>query len=193
MTVQSTIDILVYLSNVSHLATSLDIKSLEKLIDHLTALRTRNGTLYIVGLGGSAANASHMSADFRKLCAIDARSLDNIAEITARANDEGWETIFDGFLGKMGKEDALLVLSVGGGTGTVSTPLVRAVNKAKAAGTTVLGIVGPNGGHTGTLGDCVIKIPCKENQTPHTESFQVVVSHLLVSHPLLQKVPTKWV
>lgn len=192
MTVQSTIDILTYLSNVSHLATSLDIKAIENLIEQIDALRGRQATLYIIGLGGSAANATHMSADFRKLCAIDARSLDNIAEITARANDEGWETIFDGFLSRMKKEDALLVLSVGGGTGTVSTPLVRAVNKAKAIGTMVFGIVGPNGGHTGTLGDCVIKIPCKENQTPHTESFQAIVWHLLCSHPLLQKVPTKW-
>src|SRR6185369_1169924 len=192
MSDQSTIDILTYLNKVAYLATSLDVNLIETMIAHIADVRDKKGTLYIVGLGGSAANAIHMSADFRKLCAIDARSLDNLAELTARANDEGWETIFDGFLVGIKKEDALLVLSVGGGTESVSTPLVRAINKAKAAGASVLGIVGPNGGHTAEHGDCVIKIPCKENQTPHTEAFQGVIWHLLVSHPSLQKVQTKW-
>ena len=174
------------------IADNLDAEKIERMAQELNALRERGGTLYIIGLGGSAANASHMAADFRKLCQIDARSLDSMAEVTARANDEGFETIFDGFLLHIHKDDALFVLSVGGGTENVSRPLMSAVGMAKFAGALVFGIVGPHGGYTAAHGDCVIRIPATSNPTPYTEAFQAVIWHLLVSHPLLQRSPTKW-
>ena len=162
------------------------------LVDRMAEIIKDCGTLYIVGLGGSAANASHMAADFRKLCQVDARCLDSMAEVTARANDEGWETIFDGLLRPINSHDALFVLSVGGGTSLVSTPLVKAVDRARGAGAHVLGVVGSDGGYTARHADVVIKIPAEKNLTPHTEAFQATIWHCLVSHPLLQKVPTKW-
>lgn len=177
-----------YGNEVSQLALALDWSA----VDGMAKALKECETLYIVGLGGSAANASHMAADFRKLCRMDARSLDNMAEVTARANDEGWETIFDGFLSEIGPNDVLFVLSVGGGTSLVSKPLVRAVDWAKAASAKVLGIVGNDGGYTARNGDLVIKIPADKNLTPHTESFQAVIFHCLVSNPILQKVATKW-
>ncbi len=161
------------------------------LVDRMAEVIKDCRRLYIVRLGGSAANASHMSADFRKLCQIDARSLDNMAEVTARANDEGWATIFDGMLSDMTSDDVLFVLSVGGGTSLVSTPLVRAVDTALASSAKILGVVGPDGGYTSRHANIVIKIPAK-NPTPHTEAFQGTLWHCLVSHPLLQKVATKW-
>lgn len=162
------------------------------LVDRMAEVIKDCNTLYIAGLGGSAANASHMAADFRKLCQIDARSLDSMAEATARANDEGWESVFDGLLWEIGLGDVLFVLSVGGGTSLVSTPLVRAILHAKSRSAKVLGIVGPDGGYTARNGDLVLKIPAEKNVTPHTEAFQGILWHALVSHPLLQKVPTKW-
>lgn len=177
-----------YRNEVIAIAQGLDWNLVDRMAEVIKDCRT----LYIVGLGGSAANASHMSADFRKLCQMDARSLDSMAEATARANDEGWETLFDGLLAGIDNRDALFVLSVGGGTGLVSTPLVRAVATAKKAGAKVLGIVGNDGGYTARHGDLVIKVPAEGNLTPHTESFQAVIWHALCSHPLLQKVPTKW-
>ena len=147
--------------------------------------------LYIIGLGGSAANASHMAADFRKLCHIDARSLDNMAEVTARANDEGWPTIFDGFLQDIQGDDILFVLSVGGGTEKVSLPIMRAIDIAKSADARVFGVVGPQGGYAAEKG-FVVKGPAHDNPTPFTEAFQAVIWHCLVSDPILQKMPTKW-
>ena len=181
-----------YLRQTASIAGFLKYREIEDLVAHLIALRNNSGQLYIVGLGGSAANASHMAADFRKLCQIDAHSLDNMAEVTARANDEGFRTIFDGFLSSMQSRDALFVLSVGGGTLMVSRSLIRAIVKAKEIGAKVFGIVGPNGGYTAEYGDCVIKIPVKDNPTPHTEAFQAVIWHCLVSHPKLQRIATKW-
>lgn len=168
---------------------SMDWLGVEEMARELSAL---DGTLYIVGLGGSAANASHMSADFRKLANMDARSLDNVAELTAMANDEGWGSLFRLFLRDAGSNDVLFVLSVGGGTATVSIPLVTAIDIAKHLGMRVLGIVGPHGGYTASHGDLVIKIPADTNPTPHTEAFQAVLFHALVSHPLIQKAPMKW-
>lgn len=178
-----------YLAQVVDIAESLFPIDIEFIVRELSELRDRKGILYIIGIGGSAANATHMSADFRKLCGISAQSLDNIAEITARANDEGWATIFDGQNFKKG--DALFVLSVGGGTSTVSTPLVRAIDRAKALGMPILAVVGPHGGYTASQGTHVIKIKA-DNPTPHTEAFQAVIWHCLVSHPLLQRTPNKW-
>ena len=138
------------------------------------------------------ANSIHMAADFRKLCNINAFAFDNIAELTARANDEGLENIFTGWLSNIGKDDALFVLSVGGGTLRVSLSIVNAIDHAQSCGAKIFGIVGPNGGYTWTRGDVVIRIPATKNITPHTEAFQAVIWHALVSHPLLQRNATKW-
>jgi len=150
--------------------------------------------LYIIGLGGSMANAIHMAADLRKLCDIDAEAFDNIAEITARMNDEGPATIFGTWLERSTPADALMVLSVGGGTDHVSPALIYSVKQARANGCLVFGIVGPDGGYTAEMGDLVIKVPVinRKHITPQTEAFQMVIAHCLVSHPLLQKNETKW-
>jgi D-sedoheptulose 7-phosphate isomerase len=135
-----------------------------------------------------------MAADLRKLCDIDALALENIAEITARANDEGVHTIFDGWLNRATSKDALMVLSVGGGTAHVSEALVHAIEEAKAARARVYGIVGPDGGYTARHADLVIRVPVENRKhiTPHTEAFQSVICHCLVSHPVLQKHRTTW-
>ena len=150
------------------------------------------GRLYIIGLGGSMANAIHMAADFRKLCDIDAEAVANVAEITARMNDEGPETIFDGF--RPGPNHALFVLSVGGGMPMVSPALIRAIDRAKEMLCPIFGIVGPEGGYTAEKADLCLRVPVENDKhvTPHTEAFQAVIWHCLVSHPLLQKRPTKW-
>lgn len=181
-----------YLHEVEHIAKALDHEQIDAMAQQLAALRAAGGVLYIVGLGGSAANASHMAADLRKLCEMDARSLDSMAEVTARANDEGWETIFDGFLKDMRPNDGLFVLSVGGGTPAVSLALCHAVDHAKRVGAPIFAVVGPDGGYTAAHGQHVIRIPCRDNPTPHTEAFQAVVWHCLVSHPVLQRRATKW-
>jgi D-sedoheptulose 7-phosphate isomerase len=152
------------------------------------------GRVYMVGLGGSLANCIHMAADLRRLCDIDAEAPDNIAELTARANDQGMRDLFADHILCIGEKDALFVLSVGGGTDDVSLAIANAVHYAKESEALVFGIVGPNGGATARLGDCVIRIPVDNPKhiTPHTEAFQAVIWHCLVSHPLLQKRPTKW-
>ena len=157
------------------------------------ALRERGGRLWIAGLGGSAANASHAANDFRKLCGIEAYCLtDNISELTARANDEGWAEAFS--LAYAKKDDALFVLSVGGGTEHVSVPITNALEAASHIGMRILGIVGRDGGNTKHAGDCVVVVPTVEPAriTPHAEAFQAVIWHCLVSHPSLQRKPTKW-
>ena len=155
------------------------------------SLHDLKGKLYIIGMGGSLANAIHMAADLRKLCDIDAEAFDNIAELTSRANDEGLETIFVDWLKNAWFNDALLVLSVGGGTSLVSNSICKAIDSFRGQ---VLGIVGPHGGYTASKATVCIKIPVEnpERVTPHTEAFQAVIWHLLVSHPLLQKRKTKW-
>lgn len=176
-----------YFAEVAEIASSLPFEEIEKMVNALAAL---NGRLYIIGLGGSMANAIHMAADFGKLCNIDAQAFDNVAELTARANDEGWHTIFDGFLERATPDDALMVLSVGGGTPTVSTPIVAALDAFPGK---IYGIVGPNGNATSKAADICIRIPAPPMRiTPHTEAFQAVIWHCLVSHPLLQKKSTKW-
>ena len=176
----------------------LEVRSITHLIDHdaiermAVELSELKGKLYIVGLGGSLANAIHMAADLRKLCNIDAEAFDNISEITARANDEGMHTIFNDWLSRMKARDALMVLSVGGGTGDVSMAIGESVFWASGKFFPVYGIVGPDGGMTAQYGTIVVKVPATERITPHTEAFQAVIWHLLVSHPLLQKNSTKW-
>ena len=153
----------------------------------------------MLGVGGSAANCSHAVNDFRKLCGIETYApTDNVSELSARTNDEGWETVFDSWLmvSKLGPKDAILIFSVGGGDSErgVSVNIVNAVNLAKKVGARVLGVVGRDKGYTATHGDCVVIVPVSDPQllTPHCEAFQGVVWHCLVSHPDLQANATKW-
>ena len=186
-----------YMDETVKMARAMDCAGIEKLADHLDILRGKCGRLFIAGLGGSAANASHAANDFRKLCGIDAYCLsDNVAELTARANDEGWKTIFDGALhAHLPKpHDALLILSVGGGTDEVSVPLVAVIEYANILGMMIFGIVGRDGGHTKKYATCCVIVPTVDPSrvTPHTEAFQSVILHCLVSHPKLQRNSTKW-
>lgn len=181
-----------YLKHTAEIALSIDAVVLESMASDLYRVRHDRGRVFIIGMGGSLANAIHMAADLRKLCEIDAFAPDNIAELTARANDEGLDTIFTGWLRNLTPHDCLFVLSVGGGTENVSKAITEAVKKAKTEKASVLGIVGPIGGITAQLGDCVLRIPADRGITPHTEAFQAVAWHCLVSHPLLQKNATKW-
>jgi D-sedoheptulose 7-phosphate isomerase len=181
------------------ICSSIDIAKIEKLATELAALRERNGRLFIIGVGGSAGNCSHAVNDFRKLCGIEAYSpVDNVSELTARANDEGWDTIFAGWLevSRMSANDAILVFSVGGGdvARNVSTNIVKAVDYAKAKGAKVFGVVGKDTGHTAKHGDAVVVVPMvnESRVTPLSEAFQAVVWHCLVSHPKLQVRKTKW-
>jgi len=188
-----------YFSEVSEIAASIDYAEIERMVKELSQLRDRGGRLFILGVGGSAANCSHAVNDFRKLCGIEAYApTDNVSELTARTNDEGWETVFAAWLrtSKANKEDAVLVFSVGGGNleKNISANLVYGINEAKTRGLKILGIVGRDGGYAKQVGDTVVVIPTVDNSriTPHTEGFQAVVWHCLVSHPLLQQIATKW-
>ena len=177
----------------------LNPATLEKMVELLAATRERGGRLFILGVGGSAGNASHAVNDFRKICGFEAYApTDNVSELTARTNDEGWSTVFAEWLrgSRLRKEDALLVLSVGGGNleKNVSPNLVEAVKLAKERGATVLGIVGRDGGYTAQVADacCIVPVVNSATITPHSESFQAVVWHLFVSHPALKMKETKW-
>jgi D-sedoheptulose 7-phosphate isomerase len=177
----------------------IDFSRIEALASALGAVRERGGRLFMLGVGGSAGNCSHAVNDFRKLCGIEAYSpVDNVSELTARANDEGWETIFSGWLevSRLSERDAIFVLSVGGGDveRNVSINLVRAVDFARSRGAGVFGIVGKEAGYTARNGDVVVVIPEVKAEwvTPLSEAFQAVVWHCLVSHPALQVRNTKW-
>lgn len=188
-----------YFAEVARIAGEIDHGKIARLAAELAALRDRGGRLFILGVGGSAANCSHAVNDFRKLCGIEAYApTDNVSELTARTNDEGWDTVFAAWLAtsRARAEDAILVFSVGGGDAArnVSPNLVRAVDEAKRRGMKVFGIVGRATGHTATVGDEVVVIPIPEasRTTPHAEAFQAVVWHCLVSDPILQRQETKW-
>jgi D-sedoheptulose 7-phosphate isomerase len=188
-----------YFAQVAELATQIDQAEIEGMADGLAALRERGGRLFFIGVGGSAGNCSHAVNDFRKLCGIESYApTDNVSELTARTNDEGWETVFSEWLvtSNADKDDALFVMSVGGGNleKNVSVNIVRALETAKSRGMTVFGIVGRDGGHTKRLGQHVVVVPTVDPDlvTPHTEAFHAVVWHCLVSHPRLQKRATKW-
>ncbi len=177
----------------------LDPNLLERMVDHLVAIRERGGRLFILGVGGSAANASHAVNDFRKICGFEAYApTDNVAELTARTNDEGWTTVFAAWLqgSRLRAEDGVLVFSVGGGNleKNVSPNLVDALKLARERGATILGIVGKDGGYTAQVADacCIIPTVNPETITPHQEAFQAVVWHLFVSHPKLKLNATKW-
>lgn len=188
-----------FLGQVVEIARQIPPESIESLCDALVDLRERGGRLFVLGVGGSAANCGHAVNDFRKLCGIEAYApTDNVSELTARTNDEGWHTVFSEWLkvSRANANDALLIFSVGGGNleKNVSPNLVAAIQEAKARGSTVLGIVGRDGGYTKQAGDAVVVIPTVDESrvTPHAEAFQAVVWHCLVSHPKLQKNATKW-
>src|SRR5476649_2160373 len=188
-----------YFSQVGLVASKIDRVEIEKMVDGLAALQERGGRLFFIGVGGSAGNCSHAVNDFRKLCGIESYApTDNVSELTARTNDEGWETVFSEWLitSHADKDDALFVMSVGGGNleKNVSVNIVRALEAAKARSMTIFGIVGRDGGHTKRLGQHVVVVPTVDPDlvTPHTEAFHAVVWHCLVSHPRLQKRATKW-
>jgi D-sedoheptulose 7-phosphate isomerase len=177
----------------------LDTGSIERAASLLAHTRASGGRLFILGVGGSAANASHAVNDFRKIAGIEAYApTDNVAELTARVNDEGWETVFENWLrvSRLRSSDLVLVFSVGGGNleNNVSPNLVAALQYAKTVGAKILGIVGRDGGHTAKVADVCILIPTvnPDHITPHTEAFQAVVWHLLVSHPAVKQQQTKW-
>lgn len=188
-----------FLSEATSIIQQLNKTQIEKTIDLLVEIRNQEGRLFILGVGGSAANASHAVNDFRKIVGIEAYApTDNVSELTARTNDEGWESVFVKWLevSRLNPRDALLMLSVGGGNieKNISTNLVAALNYAKKIGANVMGIVGRDGGYTAKVADTCIIIPSPnpENTTPHTEAFQAVIWHMLVSHPKLKTTQTKW-
>src|SRR5262245_59781927 len=188
-----------YFEQVGTIAAQLDAAAVERLVEQLVALRDRGGRMFQLGVGGSAANCSHAVNDFRKLCGIESYTpTDNVSELTARTNDEGWPTVFREWLkvSRADADDAVFVMSVGGGdlTKNVSPNLVTALQEAKARRMSVLGIVVRDGGYTKAVGDHVVVVPtvAETRVTPHAEAFQAVIWHCLVSHPLLQRTATKW-
>jgi len=187
-----------YLREVSELVGSVDPSALDELAHALAEVRRQGGRLFILGVGGGAAHASHAVNDFRKLCDFEAYApTDNVAELTARTNDEGWETSFDAWLrtSRLSRRDRILVFSVGGGslTHNVSVNLVRAVELAHEVGARVFGVVGRSDGATAEHADlCIVIDAPPERRTPHVEEFQAIVWHLLVSHPALVTAPGKW-
>ena len=188
----------VYLGEVGDIVRSLDPAAVEDLALALADVRRRRGRLFVLGVGGGAAHASHAVNDFRKLCGFEAYApTDNVAELTARTNDEGWETSFDAWLrtSRISSQDAILVFSVGGGSRThnVSVNLVRAIELARDVGARVFGIVGRADGATAEAADvCIVVDAPPERRTPHVEEFQAIVWHLLVSHPALLTAAGKW-
>lgn len=188
-----------FLAEASEVIARLDRDAIEKMAVLLADTRARAGRLFCLGVGGSAGNCSHAVNDFRKLCGIEAYApTDNVSELTARTNDEGWPTIFEAWLkvSRLAPADTVFVLSVGGGNleKNVSPNLVNALKYAKEVGATVLGVVGRDGGYTAKVADACVIIPTvnAEMTTPHSEAFQAVVWHLLVSHPVLKANSTKW-
>jgi D-sedoheptulose 7-phosphate isomerase len=188
-----------FFEQTAQIASRIDHEGVERLVSELVNLRTRGGRLFLLGVGGSAANCSHAVNDFRKICGIEAYTpVDNVSELTARTNDDGWDTVFSGWLriSRASSKDALLIFSVGGGSleRNVSANIVQGIEEARRRGTRVLGVVGRDGGHTKQVGDEVLVIPIVDTErvTPHTEAFQAVVWHCLVSHPKLQINAAHW-
>ena len=188
----------VYLREVGEIVRAIDPAAVDALAQALADVRDGHGRLFVLGVGGGAAHASHAVNDFRKLCEFEAYApTDNVAELTARTNDEGWETSLDAWLrtSRLSSRDAILVFSVGGGSRThnVSVNLVRAIELAQEVGARVFGVVGRADGATTTAADvCIVVEVPPERRTPHVEEFQAIVWHLLVSHPALVKSPGKW-
>lgn len=188
-----------YLTEAGEIVQKLDAAAVERVADLLAELRNRGGRLFLLGVGGGAGHASHAVGDFRKIADIEAYApTDNASELTARINDDGWESVFADWLraSRLGSRDMLFVFSVGGGdlARNISPNLVRALQYGKEIGATICGVVGRDGGYTATVADACVIVPTinAERVTPHTEAVQALVWHLLVSHPKLRVAPMKW-
>jgi D-sedoheptulose 7-phosphate isomerase len=188
-----------YVEETQKVVAGLNVAAMEKSIDELAAVRERGGRLFILGVGGSAANASHAVNDFRKICGFEAYApTDNVSELTARTNDEGWATVLSEWLkgSRLSGKDGLLIFSVGGGNleKNVSPNLVSAIQLAKQCGASIVGIVGRDGGYTAKEASACVIVPTvnPDHVTPHSEAFQAVVWHMFVSHPKLKVNKTKW-
>ena len=188
-----------YFNEVISIATAIDKIKIQVMAESLARVRQNSGRVFVLGVGGSAGNASHMVNDLRKLCGIEAYCpTDNVPELTARTNDEGFDTVFEGYLrvSNLNKYDCIFILSVGGGNKekNVSVGLVKAIDYANYVGAHIYGIVGKADGYTAEKGNCVVVIPqlAPNRVTPHSEAFQGTVWHCLVSNPILQKNSTKW-
>ena len=188
-----------YLEEARQIIDEIDISSIERMVSILVEIRNAGGRLFFLGVGGSAGNCGHAVNDFRKIVGIEAYApTDNVSELTARTNDEGWETVFVEWLktSRLRATDALFIFSVGGGSleKNVSPNLVRALQYGKEIGAKVLGVVGREGGYTAKVGDAVLIVPTvnPDAVTPHSEAFQAVIWHLLVTHPALKIRQTKW-
>jgi D-sedoheptulose 7-phosphate isomerase len=188
-----------HLREAAEVVAAIDAAAIERMARLLADLRSRSGRLFFLGVGGSAANCSHAVNDFRKIAGIEAYTpVDNVSELTARTNDEGWESVFATWLkgSRLRGRDMVFVLSVGGGSldPSISPNLVFSLQYARKVGAQIVGIVGRDGGYTARVADACVIVPTvnPDNVTPHTEAFQAVVWHLLVSHPLLKSAETKW-
>lgn len=188
-----------HLKEASEIIGKIDASSIEKIVDLLAGIKGDGGRIFFLGVGGSAGNCSHAVNDFRKIVGIESYApTDNVSELTARTNDEGWETIFSEWLktSKLSSRDVIFVLSVGGGNleKNISPNLVMALRHAKSVGARVAGIVGRDGGYTAQVADACVIVPTvnPDTVTPHSEAFQAVIWHLLVSHPKLKTIQTKW-
>jgi D-sedoheptulose 7-phosphate isomerase len=188
-----------HLDEAAEIIRRIDIEKIERLAETLAEVRTQGGRLFFLGVGGSAGNCSHAVNDFRKIVGIESYTpTDNVSELTARINDEGWDSVFSEWLkvSRLSERDAVFVMSVGGGDldKNISPNLVSALKYARSVGAKILGIVGRDGGYTATVANSVVIVPTvnAETITPHTEAFQAVVWHLLVSHPALKAHQTKW-
>lgn len=188
-----------HLAEATHILQQIDQAAIERMADVLATVRERGGRLFFLGVGGSAGNCGHAVNDFRKLAGFEAYApTDNVSELTARTNDEGWETVFVAWLkgSRLRKEDGVFVFSVGGGSleKNISPNLVKALQFARESDAAIVGVVGRDGGYTATVADACVIVPTvnSETVTPHSEAFQAVVWHLLVSHPKLKANATKW-
>ena len=188
-----------YLSEAGQIILKLDADAIDHVVALLAETRARGGRLFILGVGGSAANASHAVNDFRKIVGLEAYTpVDNVSELTARTNDEGWASVFEGWLcvSRLRADDLVLVFSVGGGDveKNISANLVTALQYARRVGARIIGVVGRDGGYTAHVADACVVIPTvnPEHVTSHTEAFQAIIWHLLVSHPQLKAAETKW-
>jgi D-sedoheptulose 7-phosphate isomerase len=188
-----------FLEEVQQVTQRLDAQAIEQVVEELALVRERGGRLFILGVGGSAANASHAVNDFRKICGFECYApTDNVSELTARTNDEGWATVFSEWLkgSRINARDGLLIFSVGGGNleKNVSPNLVAAIQVAQQVGASVTGVVGRDGGYTRKAAKACVVVPTvnDEHVTPHSEAFQAIIWHLFVSHPKLKVARTKW-
>jgi D-sedoheptulose 7-phosphate isomerase len=188
-----------FLDEAKRIIDAFDYDAIEKCVEELALIRERQGRLFVLGVGGSAANASHAVNDFRKISGLECYTpTDNIAELTARINDDGWESVFVEWLkgSKLNSKDGILILSVGGGSKekNVSVNLIHAIDFSKTVGASIIGIIGRDGGYTAKNATAYVCVPplFAEHITPHTEAFQVVIWHLIVSHPKLKLNQTKW-